>query len=82
VLGNCDLCKLQLHHGTVSAIKNLIENVLLDYSVLISSFHVLVFDCWAGTVLFLIPWMARRTLIVGFPLAQYDSSSFLQLLLS
>ena len=46
MLGNCDLCKLQLHHGTVSAIKNLIENVLLDFSFLISLFDVLVFNCW------------------------------------
>jgi len=37
--------------------------------------------CVCSTVLFLTPWMARRTLIVGFPLAQYHTSSILQLLL-
>ena len=32
------------------------------------------FNYWAGTVFALIRWMARLTLIVGFPLAQYDPS--------
>jgi len=67
--------------GPFLQLKNLKENVLLDFSVLTSLFDVLVFNCWAGTVLFLTPWMARQTLIVGFPLAQYDPSSILQLLL-
>ncbi|KAL5173598.1 Fructose-1,6-bisphosphatase, cytosolic [Glycine soja] len=32
------------------------------------------FNYWAGTVFALTHWMARPTLIVGFPLAQYDPS--------
>ena len=77
MLGNCDLRNLQssCDSSCILHFEILKKMLCSDLLILISLCGFFwFFNYWAGTVFALTHWMARPTLIVGFPLAQYDPS--------